>query len=69
MNYSRTDLAVARIAPWIVGVPVAAWFWSESVRALMRRRKIKPVAGYPRSQVEAIERTKGRRTDLEKDPT
>lgn len=26
-NYSRTDLAVARIAPWIVGVPVAAWFW------------------------------------------
>lgn len=27
MNYSRTDLAVARIAPWIAGVPVAAWFW------------------------------------------
>jgi predicted GIY-YIG superfamily endonuclease len=39
---------------------------SESVRALMRRRKIKPVAGYPRSQVEAIERTQGRRTDLKK---
>lgn len=37
----------------------------DSVRALMRRRKIKLVDGYPRSQVESIERTQGRRTDLE----
>lgn len=39
----------------------------ESVRALMRRRGITRVAGYPRVEVEAIERTKGRRTDLEKE--
>jgi hypothetical protein len=37
----------------------------DSVRALMRRRGISRASGYPRSQVEAIERTQGRRTDLE----
>jgi hypothetical protein len=39
----------------------------ESVRSLMRRHKIKLWRGYLRSQVEAIERTQGRRTDLEKE--
>lgn len=37
----------------------------ESARKLLYRRKLKH--GYLRSDVQAIERTRGRRTDLEKD--
>jgi CRP-like cAMP-binding protein len=39
----------------------------ESARRLLRRRQIAGVSGWLRSDIENLERTQGRRTDLKKD--
>lgn len=39
----------------------------ESARKLLRRHGIAGISGWLRSDIEAIERTQGRRTDLGKD--
>jgi hypothetical protein len=54
-------MTLAEVAEYLGGIK------PESASRLLRRHGIKARRGYLRSEVEAIQKRPGRRTDLEKD--